>query len=158
PILLSDPLGDDAGSKDWPFDNPKANRSLRKYEKRFNKELKRLSGDTEENRKQAYINMNKYDTKNWMWVRQTNLQHLPVNGQNDNGENYTSAEDLFRYKQYLEKKAVNDKQADAQPILPLKLVNKGVVPALDETITDVANFHTYQLPEGASGQITINLT
>ena len=142
PILMSDPEGNDPRPKDGPYNNPKARRSVNKYKRHFEKELKRLGGDTEENRKKAFAYMNNYDVKKWMWIRHTSMEHMPKGNRDENMEIFYNAGNLFEI-QLWEKDKV---KLDRQPFVPLAYVKSMVTTSLDDD-QDLANIHTYQLPE-----------
>jgi RHS repeat-associated protein len=91
PLRFIDPDG--MAPEDNMSSNPKEERSIRKYERKFNRILKKNGGD----REAAHAKMEqKYNSKKWMWVAdKSNSGHDKDSRTNNHGD-YYHAGDLYR--------------------------------------------------------------
>ncbi|WP_430902476.1 DUF6443 domain-containing protein, partial [Paraflavitalea sp. sgz302552] len=142
PIRFIDP---DGMSPDESISgNRKEQRSVRKYARKFERILKRLGGDTEDNRKEAHKQMeNNYNGRRWMWVADKKDKGFDRMSSNPNGGNYYHAGDLYRAKNDPDKPTTITKSlADYQ--------NKS---AYKERGNQYYHYFVFKLP--VSGDITV---
>ncbi|HLG38313.1 MAG TPA: RHS repeat-associated core domain-containing protein, partial [Chitinophagaceae bacterium] len=139
PLRFIDPDGMAPG--DLISGNGKERRSVRKYERKFNRILRKNGGD----REAAHAEMEqRYNTKKWMWVADKSNSGHDMDP-NANHGNYYHAGDLFRAK-----------NESNQPHPVTSSLGKWDAHALEAVGGSFIHYLSFRLP--TSGDITLTVT
>jgi hypothetical protein len=147
PILYSDPDGDDPLT-----DNPKEQRSINKYKRKYEKMQKKHKDWSQE---KLFDEMDKkYKDKRWMWVLIDSKNDVgwDLNGNNSNYANYFHAGDLYR-------NSIGYKYPEGEVTTESQELDRVSYTVMRDAEDRFLHIETYAIPRSAvGGSVTFTLS